>query len=77
MRTGISALTKILDCTPQGGGSYPYHDALQEIKGSKVKSKLLEVIIGQLALLRNDIKDYSIVGLRTFGKTYEEASTHE
>ena len=32
MRTGISALTKTLDCTPHGGGPDPYRDALQEIK---------------------------------------------
>ena len=54
MRTGISVLTKALDCTPHGGGPDPYCHALQEIKGSKVKSKLLEVIIEQLALLRNN-----------------------
>ena len=55
MRTGISALTKALDCTPHGGGPDPYCHALQEIRRSKVKSKLLEVIIGQLALLRNNM----------------------
>ena len=31
MRSGISALTEILDCTPQGGGSYSDRDALQKI----------------------------------------------
>ena len=32
MRTGISALTKALDCTPQGGGPDPYCHALQEVQ---------------------------------------------
>ena len=58
MRSGISALTKILNSTPHGGGSNADCDALQEIRRSKVKSKLSEVTIGQSDLLRNDIKDY-------------------
>ena len=77
MRSGISALTKILYSTPHGGGSNSDCDALQEIRRSKVKSKLRKVTIGQLDLLRNDIKDYSILGLRTFGNTYKEARAHE
>ena len=77
MRSGISALTEILHSTPHGGGSNADCDALQEIRRSKVKSKLREVTIGQLDLLRNDIKDYSILGLRTFGNTYKEARAHK
>ena len=77
MSSGIAALTEILHCTPHGGGSNADCDTLQEIRRSKVKSKLSEVTIGQLDLLRNDIKDYSILGLRTFGNTYKKARAHK
>ena len=77
MRSGISALTKILNSTPHGGGSNADCDALQEIRRSKVKSKLSEVTIGQLDLLRIDIKDYAILGFRTFGNTYKKSRAHK
>ena len=48
-----------------------------EAKLSKVKSKLSEVTIGQLDLLRTDIKDYAILGLRTFGNTYKKSRAHK
>ena len=55
MNRGISALTKVLNSASHGGGPDSDRYALQEIKGSKVTSMLLEVIIGQLMLLRNNM----------------------
>ena len=52
--TGTSELTEFLNCTPHGGGPYAQYDSLQEIKQSKVKSRLFDIIIGQLTLLRNN-----------------------
>ena len=53
--TGTSALTKLLNSTPHGGGPNSHDDALQGIKYSKVKSRLFDVIIGQSMLLGNNM----------------------